>query len=193
MKIVVVNQKGGAGKSTLVMCLGCAISQSGVSVCVKDMDPQGSMRAWAKHVGGLMLFEEAPGAQVVLVDTPGQLDLDNLRSRRTRELAEELESSDKALLVTDLDFFSVHAAVPMAKFLQSHAKKPFVLYNKVQERTTIGSQDRGEIAGQLGLPPLENVIPFSAAYRNAAMLGWRAVTGKDREVIQNLTVELLTR
>lgn len=193
MKIVVANQKGGAGKSTLVMCLGCAISQSGVTVSVKDMDPQGSLRAWALHVGGLLLHEEAPDATVTLVDTPGQLDLDNPRSKRTREMAEELEDSDKALLVTDLDFFSVHAAVPMAKFLQAHAKNPFVLFNKVQSRTTIGSQDRTEIAAQLGLPALENVVPFSSAYRNAAMLGWKAVTGKDREVIHTLTVELLTR
>jgi chromosome partitioning protein len=193
VKIVVVNQKGGAGKSTVAMCLACAIAQSGVSVALKDADPQGSLKAWAIHVGGVPLLRERPDANVVIVDTAGQLDLENPRSRQTKELSEELESADKVILVTDLDFFSITAAVPMARFLKEHTSKGYVLFNKVQERTLIGSQDRSELASHLGLPALDNYLPFSAAYRNAAMQGWKAVTGKEREVVQNLTVELLSR
>lgn len=48
MKVIaVLNQKGGAGKTTIATHLASALHQSGHSVLLVDSDPQGSSRDWA--------------------------------------------------------------------------------------------------------------------------------------------------
>lgn len=194
MRIAFVNQKGGAGKTTVAMLVASAIQQTGTTVALDDQDPQGSLTAWAIQVGGVPLLREAAGAAVVVTDTPGQLDLENLASRATKRLVATLEEADKAVLVTDLDFYSMHGAVPMAKFLREHARnRSWVLFNRLQERTLIGQQDRREIARDvIGLPALKCALPFSSAYRNAAAMGWKAVTGREREAVLSLAIEIVS-
>ena len=48
-KILVVNSKGGAGKSTLSSNLAAYYANWGINVYVADMDPQKSVEAWLKH------------------------------------------------------------------------------------------------------------------------------------------------
>ena len=45
-KIVVLNPKGGCGKSTLVTNLAARYAQYGSSPAIMDYDPQGSSLAW---------------------------------------------------------------------------------------------------------------------------------------------------
>src|SRR5712692_1013046 len=45
--IAVVNQKGGVGKTTLVMQLAGALTRRGRTVLVVDADPQGTATRWA--------------------------------------------------------------------------------------------------------------------------------------------------
>lgn len=48
MKIIaVLNQKGGAGKTTVAINLSSAIQPLGYSVLLADTDPQSSARDWA--------------------------------------------------------------------------------------------------------------------------------------------------
>ena len=46
--ITIAQQKGGAGKTTLVAHLAVALSQRGFRVAVVDIDPQGSLTQWHK-------------------------------------------------------------------------------------------------------------------------------------------------
>lgn len=45
--ITLVTQKGGTGKSTLVTALAVAAAQAGEKVLALDLDPQGTLAAWA--------------------------------------------------------------------------------------------------------------------------------------------------
>lgn len=191
MKIVVVNQKGGPGKSTVVMCLASILAQANAEVVIKDMDPQGSLKLWARHIGNVPLYGEIPNPAFVLVDTAGRLDLNSFRSRAIKELVKELEEADRVLLVSDLDYFTLNATATTAEFVKGYCEKSYILWNKVQERTVLGQQNRDELAKSMGLPALKHYLKYSASYRNAASEGWGAVTGKEREAVFNIAMEVI--
>ena len=66
--VAVVNQKGGVGKTTVVLGLASAASAGGVATLVVDLDPQGNATT------GLGVFESGPGIEQVLTDdNPGGL------------------------------------------------------------------------------------------------------------------------
>ena len=87
--LTVAQQKGGAGKTTLVIQLATALRAAGHRVALVDIDPQGSLTAWMRRrehrehpapelrfsmVGGWRLGVELErlrrDADLVLVDTP---------------------------------------------------------------------------------------------------------------------------
>ena len=45
-RIVILNPKGGCGKSTLATNLGALYAQRGSATAIMDFDPQGSTMAW---------------------------------------------------------------------------------------------------------------------------------------------------
>ena len=60
--VAVVNQKGGVGKTTVVLGLASAASAGGVAALVVDLDPQGNATT------GLGVFESGPGIEQVLTE-----------------------------------------------------------------------------------------------------------------------------
>jgi chromosome partitioning protein len=67
MIISVLNQKGGAGKTTIATNLACAIKQAGHSVVLVDSDEQGSARDWHSA-------SDSPEIDIIALDRPGMLD-----------------------------------------------------------------------------------------------------------------------
>src|SRR2546423_7476339 len=73
MKIALIANKGGVGKSTLTLLLHEAIGQAGNTVAVRDLDNiQGTSSKALSSFGGA---REQPGQKydVVLIDTPPSL------------------------------------------------------------------------------------------------------------------------
>jgi chromosome partitioning protein len=84
--IAVLNQKGGAGKTTLATNLACVAVRSGLRTLLADADPQGTARNWRDHgpedgpfpavVGadnqklGDALDEIAPAFDCIIIDGP---------------------------------------------------------------------------------------------------------------------------
>ena len=88
-KIVVLNPKGGSGKTTVATNLAVCLARDGRRICLLDLDPQGSSLAWLRrrpegrasiygingahlnqHVTRSWQFHQYPDAEIVLVDTP---------------------------------------------------------------------------------------------------------------------------
>ncbi len=88
-KIVVLNPKGGSGKTTVATNLAVCLARDGRRVCLLDLDPQGSSLAWLRkrpeaqvpiygingahlnqHVTRSWQFHQYPDAEILLVDSP---------------------------------------------------------------------------------------------------------------------------
>lgn len=84
MIIAFVNTKGGVGKTTSAVLVGCAASQAGYQVDLWDADPQGSATLWAEMakengeelpfpvrvVNAALLSRAQSGGNLVIIDTP---------------------------------------------------------------------------------------------------------------------------
>ena len=120
-KIVIVNPKGGCGKSTIATNLAAHYAQVGPTPAVMDFDPQGSSMAWlarrprdVPEIHGIAAFKNSmqatrswqlrvPSETVnLLVDSPGSVGHDDLR-----ELTRDSTSILVPVLPSSMD---IHAA-----------------------------------------------------------------------------------
>ena len=108
--IAFVTQKGGSGKSTLCIGLAIAARQSGASVCILEMDRQGTISDWVELRGTAAPEAASEAAQIevaqidiaemeavltrladcgydyVLIDTPGALGPETRAAIRAADL-----------------------------------------------------------------------------------------------------------
>jgi len=151
-KIVVLNPKGGCGKSTLATNLAGYLAAHGNSVAIMDFDPQGSSMRWLKlrpgnsaPIHGISAFNVRssatrswqlrvpPSIKYLVVDSPASVPPENLA---------ELTSGAHAILIpvlpSDID---VHAASLLMRDLLLIAKvsrrmgRIGVVANRVRENT----------------------------------------------------------
>lgn len=151
-KIVVLNPKGGCGKSTLAINLAGYLASQNNSVAIMDFDPQGSSMRWLKNrpeesppIHGIAAFDVHSSAtrswqlrvpsniRYLVVDSPASVPAINLA---------ELTSGAHAILIpvlpSDID---VHAASKLMKDLLLIAKvsrrmgRVGVVANRVRENT----------------------------------------------------------
>ncbi len=120
-RIVVLNPKGGCGKSTLVTNIAAHYAQSGPVPAVMDYDPQGSTTAWLNRrsanrprIHGIEAYKKSmqatrswqlrvPNETVnLIVDSPASLNHDDLR-----ELTRDSTSILVPVLPSSMD---IHAA-----------------------------------------------------------------------------------
>jgi chromosome partitioning protein len=190
-RITFLNQKGGVGKTTLVLLLTAVLQRAGKVVVIDDRDPQGTATFFAKSVLNLPLLSNQP-AEYVITDTPGHLRIEGSVGA---ELIDLIGKSDRLVLVAEKSPASIHGSAPMARLIKQHKNeesKAFVLFNKVRSQTTIGRQSGPDLAARLELPHLINELPLSSAFENAFVEDLAAVSGKYLDRMLNLALEILT-
>lgn len=167
-RIVVLNPKGGSGKTTLAVNLASYFASRQQMPVLMDFDPQGSSLRWVKKrepgtpwVHAIAAFEKdgrmtrsfqlrAPeGATHIIVDTPAALD--------AREMPEITRAADKILvpvLPSDID---IHACSRCIRDLLLVAKirrddnRLGVVANRVR-RNTVAFQSLVRFLGTLAIP-----------------------------------------
>ncbi len=120
-KIVVLNPKGGCGKSTLATNLAACYAQRGAEPAIMDFDPQGSTMAWLERrpdelarIHGIAAYKKSMQAtrswqlrvpnetETLIVDSPASVTHDDLR-----ELTRDSSSILVPVLPSSMD---IHAA-----------------------------------------------------------------------------------
>ena len=153
-RIVVLNPKGGSGKSTITTNLASYFAARDQKPTVMDLDPQGSSIRWVNKrdqgmatVYGIAGFEKKAGvtrsfalriandSQVVIVDTPAALD-----PQRLPEVTRDANTILVPVLPSDID---IHAATRCIADLLLIAKikreeqRVAVIANRVKRNTVM--------------------------------------------------------
>ena len=208
--IAVVNQKGGAGKSTITMHLAGSLGRKEYKVLVVDADSQGTATRWAASasddvpfpaaVNGLSAAEDKVHREVakfvddyhfIVIDCPP---------------AVESIIPQSALLIADLALVPVipsppdlWAAVGIRRLIESTRMsnpdlKAQLVINDLEPNTTVAQKVR-DILPEFGIALMKSVVHHRTAYRQAAAYGTTVHTLKRAKAaaaeIECLTTEII--
>jgi chromosome partitioning protein len=183
MKVVaVVNQKGGAGKTTTTMNLAAVAAES-AHVLVVDVDPQQSATWWATTAGDELPFDFAdetdPGFlsairslpyEFVFVDTPGSLS-------DTAVLSAVLDAADFVVVPTEPEALCVPPMVRTIKTVVEPKRVPYrVLLSKVDMRVAGQLEEAEGLIDEMSLPRFRRPIRKYKAHADAPVTGAVATT-----------------
>lgn len=188
MRIVaVINQKGGAAKTTSVMNLA-AIAAQHSKVLVVDVDPQQSVNLWAANAESLpddsqlpfdVVSETNPNHlqrireldyDVVFVDTPGSID-------NTEVLQTVVENSDFVLMPTEPAGLGLLPVINTYKKVVAPSGKDYRAFITKVDTTSLqdASDAQAFLRGQ-GLTVCETIIRRYKVHERAPLTG-EVVTG----------------
>lgn len=185
-KIVVLNPKGGSGKSTVATNLAAFYACRGHRVALMDMDPQGSSMRWLKirpadlpRIHGIAAYEtrmgvtrafamrSPPGTERLIVDTPAALT-----GLQMPEIVRDASAIVVPVLPSDID---IHAASRCIADLLLVAKvhrseKRLVIVANRARRYTKAYQSLMRFLRSLRIP-VAAVLRDSQAYVRSAETG----------------------
>lgn len=188
MRVGVLSQKGGVGKSTISLGLSAALAREGKPVLVVDADPQGTITAWSTHrrqvgldpVEGLTIIQrttpdihsqfKAPEKATsgsyghAVIDGPPRADEALARS--------VIAASDVVLIPVQPslpDLWAARSTIALVREAMAklpHLKAALVL-SRVKAHTNLGREFAEVIRGE-GLPLLSAGTHDRTAYAAAA-------------------------
>lgn len=187
--VTVAQQKGGAGKTTLVIQLATALAAAGRRTALVDIDPQGSLTGWMRirehrqrdvpelrfaMVAGWRLGVELDRLKremdVIVVDTPPHTEIDAKAAIRGAEL----------VLVpcqpSSLDIWASQGTVELAA---KEKRKAALVLNRVPPRGRAIEEARHALA-ELGAPALATQIGNRQAFVTSIAQGLGVVEAEPR-------------
>ena len=202
--IVIAQQKGGAGKTMLAANLA-ACWAVGCRVTLLDIDPQHSLAEWHKlrlGKGGLKeigfsavsgwrvkgeLDRLAAGADIVVVDTPPQIDSDAARAIRAAALV---------LIPVQPSLPDLWASAGTLKLVAAERRRVAVVLNRAPAKSALRTQVEQGFAAQ-GLAVLPQTLGDRRAYAVAFAQGMgvaetrtRTVAGAEMSALADAVLEI---
>ena len=177
----VINQKGGAGKTTLAMNLAAGLARRAETVVI-DLDPQGSSLQWAslgsapfpatvKKIGGKWdartLHQNYRSYRHMVLDCPPSLD--------SHASMQALRACDVALIPVLPSPIDLWASLRLPEEIEEARKenkalKAYLVLNQLEPRSALSGAMHDALA-EFGVPVLNTAIRRRAAYRGAALEG----------------------
>ena len=188
LTLAFANQKGGVGKTTLIINLAIASLRQGRVTTVLDIDPQKSAERFAElradatgeetpvvvhgtadGLKGMLEAARDGGVGLVLIDCPGTLD-------RTMLIAATL--ADLVIVPTRSSVLDQHALADTLEYLEMAGKtaKSLVVLNAALDGADGGISGTRAVAERHGVPVAETRIENARAFSTAL--------GKGRAVVE---------
>jgi chromosome partitioning protein len=199
-RIVVLNPKGGSGKTTIAINIASHYAQRGDRCVMMDYDPQGSSAHWLSkrqdtqpHIALIAAYERDPritrsfqlripyGTDKVVVDTPAALE--------PNEIPELIRGADKILvpvLPSDID---IHACSRCVQTLLLVAKvrrdenRLGIIANRVRRNTVI-YQSLTRFLASLNIP-IVATLRDSQTYVRSAETGYGLAEMKSAQILED--------
>ncbi|MFV1450305.1 ParA family protein [Maribacter sp. HS] len=133
--VLIMNQKGGAGKSTIVFLAATYLSEN-IKVGVFDADPQGSLSQLSNIISDFEVsndwnfFKKESEFDIILIDTPPYLSSD---------LKKLIPVADLIIIPTKvgvLDVMAISATINLVKNISTKAEMVIIM-NMVKPNTTL--------------------------------------------------------
>ncbi len=179
--IAVINQKGGAGKTTLSMNLAAGLVRRDKTL-VLDVDPQGSALQWnsqgseafpapvKKIIGkwdAQSLHQNYKGYRHLVLDCPPSLD--------SHASLQALRACDVALIPVLPSPIDLWASLRLPQEIEEARKtnkrlKAYLVLNQLEPKSAL-SAAMHEALAEFGIPVLQATIRRRAVYRSAALEG----------------------
>ena len=175
--LVVLNGKGGVGKTTTAVSLAAALSEA-TPVLLLDTDPQGSATWWtqrsANGLGFEVQSESDPGAlkalrqstkhQLVIVDTPPALNSETLKV--------VIPAADYLVLPTPPAPMDLTVLIETVRTTVTPTGVPHrVLLTRVDPRSLREALDAQNTLMELGIPAFHAFVRSYKAHERAALEG----------------------
>ncbi|MGD9511877.1 MAG: ParA family partition ATPase [Geminicoccaceae bacterium] len=187
--VTVAQQKGGAGKTTLVIQLATALKALGRRVAVVDIDPQGSLTGWMRlrehrqrdapelrfaMIGGWRLGVEVDRlkreAELILVDTPPHTEIDAKAAVR---------GADLVLVPVQPSSLDVWASQGTVELAAREKRKLALVLNRVPPRGRAVEEARQALT-ELGAPALGIQLGNRQAFVTSIAQGLGVVESEPR-------------
>ena len=190
MIVAVINQKGGAGKTTIALNLAAALAEGGGRVLMIDADPQQTAQDWAAVRDAPPPFEVIGLAKPILHrDLPRlSADYDHVvidGAPRNYEVARSAILSADLVLIpvqpSGADFWASRETVKLVQEAQTFKetqKAVFVVSRKVG-RSALG-RDIADALAEFKLPILEAGTAQRVAYADALTAGSTVIESQPR-------------
>ncbi len=177
----VINQKGGAGKTTLAMNLAAGLARRAQTVVI-DLDPQGSSLQWAsqgsapfpatvKQINGRWdartLHQNYRAYRHMVLDCPPSLD--------SHASLQALRACDVALIPVLPSPVDLWASLRLPREIEDARKdnanlRAYLVLNQLEPKSAISAAMHDALA-EFGVPVLNAAMRRRAAYRGAALEG----------------------
>ncbi|SDG87630.1 ParA family partition ATPase [Roseospirillum parvum] len=190
--VTVAQQKGGAGKTTLVAQLAVALAADGRRrVALLDIDPQGSLAAWfavrrqrlGEAAGGLALSAVAGwrvgteldrlrrGADLILIDTPPHAET---------EARAAIRAADLVLIPLQPSPMDLWATAPTLEAARSERRAARLVANRMPARGTLRDRVLADLA-EKEMPLAGAMLGSRVAFAHSMMEGLGVLESAPRD------------